>query len=175
MPDSPTAGDGIAFPPLPAAPLRLDTLFKFFSAALVVEAESDDGEWELTLALHPWSQRGWCRLRVYELADGRALVLLTDLGAANPGPPLCEASGDIATQACLSYGMDPAQSLFVEHEDRRHERQCAWPGAGSAAKSESRESFLWVRFSCLGPHLFDPERRDAQKGEIEAFLGQKLP
>lgn len=171
LPDKTTLEQDACLPPTPTAPLRVDTLFKFFSAALLGEAEGEDGEWELTLALRPWSQRGWCWLRVYELSDGRPLVLLTDLGAANPGPAVEEVSGDIATQACLSYGMDPADALFIEHTDERHdERHAAHP-----LPNPMTETFAWVRYARLGPHLFDAERRRAEKTEIEAFLGQKLP
>ena len=76
------------------------------------------------------------------------------------------ASCDIATQACLSYGMDPADALFMEHTDERH--------AAHPLPNPMTETFAWVRYARLGPHLFDPERRRAEKTEIESFLGQKL-
>jgi hypothetical protein len=111
---------------------------------------------------------GTCRIRIFpehddEMQAPRVFVLATDLGDKNSGPIISVGVGEIASQVCLTYDIDPHALLFIEHYDDR------W------ISHEDTEKFSLVHMDWNGARFVEACWQRLEKVEVEALIGEQLP
>ena len=124
----------------------------------------------------PYPRAGRCRVRVFAAAEapGHTVVLVTDLGYANPGPSVTNAAETIATEVHRRYALDPGRTLVVEHYDGRV------PGTAGRDRRDGVEDFDRVAFTISADRdgsvcLTDPHWRPLRKAAVESLVGGRLP
>lgn len=83
----------------------------------------DNPQFDYPAGVYP--RPGRCHVRVFAQGAGDAVLLVTDLGDANPGASVTNAAEIIVTAAVRRYGLDPARLTVVEHYDDRWTRDAA--------------------------------------------------
>lgn len=123
-----------------------------------------------------YPRAGRCRVRVFRVAEApdHTVVLVTDLGDANPGPSVTNAAETIAAEVHRRYALDPARTLMVEHYDGRV------PGTVARDRRDGVEDFDRVAFTVTpdragGVRLDAPHWRPLRKAAVEALVGGRLP
>lgn len=125
---------------------------------------------EVTSRIYP--QPGRYRARLFRGPAGRAL-LLTDLGAENPGASVTNASAEIIAVACTRFGLVVSSMRLIEHYDRRR------PDDGTSAR-KSAEVFTEIVGGLTGLTEGNAWRaaiqwRPVAKETVESWLGAVLP
>ncbi len=106
-----------------------------------------------------------CRLRIYDLKDGKHVVLATEL-EPSPGASVTNTAERWATEACRQYHLNPFQTIFIENYDRRKTK---------IDPSFAPESFDFVSFTWDGDQAHDPVWRHAGRSAVEALIQDDLP
>ena len=86
-----------------------------------------------------------CGLDIQPLADGRTLVICTEL-PDNPGTSVTNFAEDLATLVCRQFGIVPAKLVWVEH----------YPASPSHGP---KPDWDWVEFTWDGRQLQQPRWR----------------
>jgi hypothetical protein len=125
----------------------------------------------------PCSVAGRCRFRVF--TSGRtAVAIATDLGADNPRASVTNGAELIVAEACGRFGLDPEETVWVEHYDDRGKDSRYIVVRAPGGESFERLVFAQVRPPggllrlTYGRRLWGVRLR---KGEVERLIGGALP
>lgn len=116
-----------------------------------------------------------CDLRVWQLKDGHNVVIATELNDS-PGASVTNSAERWAAEACREYVLDPLQTIFIEHYDRRDGKvDPCFP-----AETYDSITFTWDDARCYKEfdqvlHAKNPQWKHMKKEEVEALVGEKLP
>lgn len=117
---------------------------------------------------------GHYRVRFFRGPAARVL-LLTDLGAANPGASVTNVAPEIIAVACTRLGLVASSLIVVEHYDRRR------PGSEMSARADTdAEVFTEIVGGLTGLTEASAWRaaiqwRPVAKKTVESWLGGVLP
>ena len=112
----------------------------------------DNTHFDYPASAHP--RTGRCHLRAFHQGSGDVVLLVTDLGHANPGASVTNAIEVIVTAAVRRYTLDPTRLTVVQHYDDRWtrgangtRRRCTALELALLVGREEGESFDIVTFA----------------------------
>jgi hypothetical protein len=112
-----------------------------------------------------WSGReSTCRIRVYQIKDGHAVVIATEL-EENKGPSVTNSAEAWAREACTEYSLDPFKTYFFEHYDG---------GSYRGLSYDEEERYAAVSFEWFAGIAEKPKWTHATRADIEKLIGEKF-
>ena len=106
-----------------------------------------------------WDSPSKCGIRIINRRDNSKLVIATEIYRQNPGTPVTEWCGPLATQILNSLEIDQDRFFFIEHT----------PDMGSKLAFYF-ETFDLVSFDWDGSKFINPRWRRLEKLEVDAMI-----
>lgn len=112
-----------------------------------------------------------CRIRIWQLKDGRRVVIATEL-EPSPGASVTNTCERWADGVCREYLLDPLKTIFVEHYDRRD---------GKVDPDFAPETFDFITFTWSDPrtskepaYAEKPQWKHGTKAQVEMLIEDSL-
>lgn len=115
---------------------------------------------------------GRYRVRLFR-STARPVLLLTDLGAENPGASVTNAAAEIIAFACVRFGLVASNLTVIEHYDRRR------PDGESIGRNGDTELFAEIVGGSTGLTQANAlcaalQWKSRAKATVESWVGSAL-
>jgi len=106
-----------------------------------------------------WGIDSQCGLKISSAANGKTVIIATELYDKNPGTSVTQWNTYLATELCIKNGIAPDKLIFIEHT----------PDKGSKLAFYN-ETFYKVDFEWDGKKFINPNWEKIPKETVEKLL-----